>query len=380
MSYEVVFTNARIALPGRVVPGNLVIRGGRIAELEPGGGPVWGSLDCGGDLVMPGMVEIHTDNLEKHVVPRPGVAWPIGSAVLAHDAQVAASGITTVCDAVTIGDIWNDPARTGMLRDMVRALDEASAAGSLRAEHLIHLRAELSHGNLLDGFEQLSTNPRARVVTLMDHTPGQRQFADESVYRRYYQGKTRLGDREMDELLERHRQSQRRHAAPNRARVLEIARARGFVMGSHDDASTAHVDEAAGSGLAFSEFPTTEEAARRARETGLGILVGAPNVVRGSSHSGNVSALGLARLGLVDLLSSDYVPASLVHGMARLHREGGMDLPSAIACVTSNPADLLGLGDRGRIEVGKRADVIRVDDRAEIPVVRAAWRAGERVA
>lgn len=380
MSYEVVFGNARIALADRIVKGNLVIRGSRIAELEPGGAPPWGCIDCGGDLVMPGMVEIHTDNLEKHVAPRPGVKWPLESAVLAHDAQVATAGVTTVCDAITVGDIWNNPARSGLLREMVGAIDAAIDARSLRCDHLLHLRAELSHANLLDSFEGLAENPRVRVVTLMDHTPGQRQFADESVYRRYYQGKAGLGDAEMDALLERHRDAQRRHAAPNRARVLEIVRARGFVAGSHDDACASHVDEAAEAGLCFSEFPTTAEAAHRARDAGLAILLGAPNAVRGGSHSGNVSALDLGREGLVDLLSSDYVPASLIHGVARMHRDSCMPLPQAIATVTSNPARLLGLDDRGTIAVGKRADVIRVDDRGPVPVIRGVWRAGERVA
>ncbi len=138
MSYETILANARIVLPTEVVTGALVIRGGRIAELCAGRGVPYGAVDCGNDLVLPGMIELHTDNLEKHVSPRPGVAWPLAGAVMAHDSQIAAAGITTVCDALTIGDLWGNPARAVALRDLVRALDETATAGALRSEHFVH--------------------------------------------------------------------------------------------------------------------------------------------------------------------------------------------------------------------------------------------------
>jgi alpha-D-ribose 1-methylphosphonate 5-triphosphate diphosphatase len=379
MTAEHVFANARIVRRDGVSAGCVVVRGGVIAEIGEAT-TVAGATDCEGDFIIPGLIELHTDNLEKHVSPRPAVTWPIRAAVLAHDAQIATSGITTVFDAVTIGDIWGNPARVQHLGDMVAALDSASTAGALRAEHLLHLRAELSHANLLDSFESLAANARVRVVSLMDHTPGQRQFADLEIYRRYYQGKNGLSDAAMDALIEKHREAQRRHAAPNRRRVLEIARARGFILGSHDDASAAHVDEAAADGLTFTEFPTTPEAAHAAREHRIDILLGAPNVVRGGSHSGNVSAQRLARDGLIDILSSDYVPASLIHGIFVLNREAGLPLHDAVALASAEPAKLLGLEDRGRIETGRRADLVRVNAADEIPVIRGVWREGTRIA
>lgn len=376
---ELVFTNARIVLRDAVHAGCVVLRDGVIAEIGDRS-TVPAAIDCKGDHLLPGLIELHTDNLEKHVSPRPSVTWPMRAAVLAHDAQIATSGITTVFDAVTIGDIWGNPVRARHLREMVTALDAASISGTLRAEHLLHLRAELSHANLLESFETLAGNPRVRVVSLMDHTPGQRQFADVGMYRRYYQGKNGLSDAAMDALIETHREAQRRHAAPNRARVLAIARARGFAIGSHDDACAAHVEEAAADGVSFTEFPTTPEAARAARAHDVDILLGAPNVVRGGSHSGNVAASSLARDGLIDILSSDYVPASLVHAIFVLNRDAGLTLPAATALASAAPADLLGLDDRGRIEPGCRADLVRVDARDEVPVVRGVWREGQRIA
>lgn len=380
MTEDLVLANARIVAGRGVVHGSLAARNGRIVDIAEGPCRVAAAIDCGGDLVMPGMIELHTDNLERHVSPRPGVMWPLASAVMAHDAQVAAAGITTVCDALTVGDIWGNPARAVALRELVAAIEATSCGGALRATHLVHLRAEVSHGNLLDVFEDLATHPLVRVATLMDHTPGQRQFADVDQYRRYYQGKHGVSDAEMDVVLERHREAQRRNAAPNRARVTAIAHDRGFLVGSHDDACAAHVEEAVACGARFTEFPTTLEAADGARAQGIAILLGAPNVVRGKSHSGNVSALDLARADRIDILSSDYVPASLVHGVLRLHRDGGMGLAAAVATATSTPARLLGLDDRGEIAIGRRADILRVNDRPETPVVRAVWRDGARVA
>jgi alpha-D-ribose 1-methylphosphonate 5-triphosphate diphosphatase len=379
MTMEQVFRNARIVLRDRVHEGCVVVRDGRIVELGERG-VVPGAIDCDGDHLLPGLIELHTDNLEKHVSPRPSVTWPVRAAVLAHDAQVATSGITTVFDAVTVGDIWGNPVRVAHLREMVAAVDAAADARSLRAEHLLHLRAELSHANLLDSFEPLADVARVRVVSLMDHTPGQRQFADVAMYRRYYQGKNGLSDAAMDALIERHRDAQRRYAAPNRGRVLEIARARSFTIGSHDDACAAHVEEAAADGVGFTEFPTTVEAARAARAHRVDILLGAPNVVRGGSHSGNVAAGSLARDGLVDILSSDYVPASLVHGIFVLTRDAGLTLPEATALASAGPAELLGLDDRGRIEPGRRADLVRVRAGDDVPVIRGVWREGERIA
>lgn len=379
MSVEAIFANARIVLRDEVRPGCVVVRDGMVVEIGAGSA-VASAIDCEGDYLIPGLIELHTDNLEKHVSPRSAVTWPIRAAVLAHDAQIATSGITTVFDAVTIGDIWGNPTRAQHLGDMVSALDAASVSGTLRAEHLLHLRAELSHGNLLQSFETLAWNARVQVVSLMDHTPGQRQFADIAMYRRYYQGKNGLSDEAMDALIEKHRAAQQRHAGPNRQRVLEIARERGFTLGSHDDACAAHVDEAAADGLTFTEFPTTPEAARAAREHRIDILLGAPNVVRGGSHSGNVSAGDLARDGLIDILSSDYVPASLVHGIFVLHRDAGLPLPDAVALASAKPADLIGLRDRGRIEPGRRGDLVRVHAEDDIPVIRGVWREGRRVA
>ena len=137
--------------------------------------------------------------------------------------------------------------------------------------------------------------------------------------------------------------------------------------------------EAKADGIRIAEFPTTHEAARAARQHGMSVIMGAPNVVCGGSHSGNVSALDLAAEDLLDGLSSDYAPKSLLHGAFILHDRIGLPLPKAVATVTAHIAAGVGLPDRGELAPGKRADLIRVRWIGDIPVVRSVWREGPQV-
>ena len=380
MNRETVFANARVVTRDSILDGTVRAVDGRIEEIAEGASAVPGAIDFGGDYLLPGFVELHTDNLEKHFSPRPGVSWPAISAVVAHDAQIASSGITTVFDALAIGDLNPDSIRLRHLKRMAEAIEEARSQGVLRAEHMIHLRCEVSHPDVVNIFESYVDDSGVRLVSLMDHTPGQRQFAQLDKYKQYYQGKYGLTDEELEAFIVEKRRSQELYSAPHRSYLVEQCRARGITMASHDDATEAHVDEAIEDGVSIAEFPTTLTAARKASKAGLGVLMGAPNVVLGGSHSGNVSAIDLAQIGVLDILSSDYVPSSMVQGAFRLWTDGAVaSLPAAIATVSANPARAAGLDDRGEIAPGKRADLVRVSVRGETPVVVSAWRAGERI-
>lgn len=380
MTAERVISNARIVLSGEVLKGSLRIRDGLIADLQYGNSGVSSSEDWDGDWLLPGLIELHTDNLEKHFSPRPGVHWPGLPAVLAHDAQVAAAGITTVFDALAIGEVKPGGDRAGQLQAQADAIEEAAERGLLRADHRLHLRCELSTEGITEIFERLAAGDRVRLVSLMDHTPGQRQFAELSKYRQYYQGKYGLNDTEMDEFTERQIANQQRFSAGNRRDIVAACRKRNLSIASHDDATPEHVMQAVSEGASLSEFPTSLEAARAAHSQGLGILMGAPNVVRGGSHSGNISALELARHDLLDCLSSDYVPASLMHAAFLLSHRAGWTIPRAVASVSATPAGMAGLKDRGQISPGLRADIVRVHESAGVPVVREVIREGHRIA
>ena len=377
---EQIFTNAQIVTADRQFLGTMVVRDGVIAALEEGAVATPVATDFNGDYLLPGFVELHTDNLEKHFSPRPGVRWPSSAAVVAHDAQIVAAGITTVFDALSLGDIFEGSQRVKDLRKMVDGIRDAREAGALKADHWLHLRCELSFASVLELYESMMDDPDVRIVSIMDHTPGQRQFVDVDKYRFYYMKKYGLSDAEFEEFLAERRADQAKYSAPHRGAILERAHARGHILASHDDATAEHVAESSANGMVIAEFPTTVEAAQASHELGLSVLMGGPNIVLGGSHSGNVAAQDLAGHGVLDIISSDYVPSCLVHTpFALADADIGFDLPAAINLVSRNPAQVAGLSDRGEIAIGLRADFLRVRKSDELAIVRSAWREGMRI-
>lgn len=371
--------NARVVLEDRVISGGVIVRDGRIGEIVEG--PSASGLDCEGDYVIAGLIELHTDHLEVHYAPRPGVRWETIAAVQAHDGQVATAGITTVFDCLRMGADEDGGFRPGEMRTLADALHEGLAGGRFRADHLIHLRCEVSAADVLDHYEDFRQDPLVHLASLMDHSPGQRQFQTMDQYTLYYKTKRGLSDAAFAAFIARRQEASARYSAKHREAIAADCRARGIALASHDDATIAHVAEAIGHGVRIAEFPTSVEAARASHTAGISVLMGAPNVVRGKSHSGNIAAADLAGLGVLDVLSSDYVPISLIHAPFVLSDANpAVTLAQAIAMVTATPAKSVGLADRGRIAEGLRADLVRVRREEGVPVVKAVWREGRRVA
>ena len=379
---DTVLGNARLVLADRVIEqGWIALANGRIAEFGEGRAPA-GSEDANGDLVMPGLIELHTDHLEAHYVPRPKVFWDATAAVVSYDGQLATCGITTVLDSLRV---WREDGaeevdgRAGVL---AAAISSAREADLLRADHFLHLRCEIPMPDVVEEAKELIGRPDVRLMSLMDHTPGQRQFRDEAKLRDYYRGKNGgKTDAELDVLFERRFAYQQAYAATNMRAIVALAQEYKIPLASHDDTTEENVADAINDRVAVAEFPTTMEAARGLHKAGIDILMGAPNVVRGGSHSGNIAAVDLAREGLLDILSSDYIPSSLLMAALQLPRDvPAIDLASAVRTVTKTPAEAVGLSDRGEIAVGRRADIIRVHIGRGIPVVRSVWREGMRVA
>jgi alpha-D-ribose 1-methylphosphonate 5-triphosphate diphosphatase len=379
---ETVIGNARIVLADRVIDrGWVAITNGRIAEIGDGNAPR-SSEDAGGDLIMPGLIELHTDHLEAHYVPRPKVFWNPVAAVISYDGQLATSGITTVLDSLRV---WREDGaedvdgRAGVLAEAISAAREQDL---LRADHFLHLRCEIPMPDVVEEAKELVGRPDVRLMSLMDHTPGQRQFRDEGKLRDYYRGKgAGMTDAELDVLFEKRFAYQKAYAATNMRAIVTLAHEHGIPLASHDDTTEENVTDAIRDRVSVAEFPTTMEAARGLHQAGIGILMGAPNVVRGGSHSGNIAAVDLAREGLLYILSSDYVPSSLLMGALQLPQYvPAIDLATAVRTVTKTPAEAVGLSDRGEVATGKRADLIRVHVAGDVPVVRAVWREGRRVA
>ena len=373
--------NARIVL-GR--PGDrngyAVVDNGAIAELGEGRAPERG-IDFGGDLLLPGLVELHTDHLEAHYMPRPKVRWDLTAAVISYDAQMATCGITTVLDSLRV---WREPGADdvdGQAGVLSAAIDDARRRKLLRVSHFLHLRCEVPMPDVVEDAAALIDRPDVRLMSLMDHTPGQRQFRDPVKLRDYYRGKSGMSDAELDVVFERRIECQARYAATNNRSLVVLADAHGTTLASHDDTTLEHVEQSIRDGVRVAEFPTTPEAAARLHDAGVRVLMGAPNLVRGGSHSGNVATADLARSGQLDILSSDYVPSSLLMAALRLPQAAAnFDLPAAIRTVTKTPADVVGLSDRGEIAPGKRADLIRVHMDGGDAAVRSVWCEGTRVA
>ncbi|HTV87435.1 MAG TPA: alpha-D-ribose 1-methylphosphonate 5-triphosphate diphosphatase [Stellaceae bacterium] len=376
---ELILTNARIITADSVFDGAVAAADGRITAVDAGPSRAAGAIDLAGDYLLPGLIELHTDNLEKHVGPRPGVRWPMAAALFAHDMQIAGAAITTVFDALTVGEVRDDAVRAQMLHASVAAVVAARRDGVLRAEHFLHLRCKVAHPTVVETAEALLAHPLVRLMSLMDHTPGQRQFASIDKYYEYYQGKFGYSDDEMAAYIAEKTDLNRRFPDPNRRALAALGRRRGLPQATHDDATAAHIAEAIDLGLSIAEFPTTLDDDDAAHRHGLAVVMGAPNVVRGGSHSGNVSARDLAARGQLDILSSDYAPISLLHAAFLLHGEIGLPLPNAVATVTLNPARALGLDDRGAIVPEKRADLVRVRLAGDLPVARQVWQGGERI-
>jgi len=383
MSATTVFSNARMVLADEVVSGALSVAGGRIASIDSGP-TAEGAIDLDGDFLLPGLVEVHTDNFERHLMPRPKVHWAPLPALLAHDAEMAAAGITTVFDALGVGEADPESLRGSTWGSTLAALDACAAQGLLRADHHLHVRCELPAPNTVELFEPFRGHPRLSMISLMDHTPGQRQWENIELARIYYTAKKGWSDSKFEQRVAQAGMLQAEYAQPHRRHFVDYCRTHDIALASHDDTTVAHVEQAHAEGASMSEFPTTLDAARAARRLGLSNIMGGPNVMRGGSHSGNVAASELARHGLLDILSSDYVPGSLLGAVVRLVDEEIVTLPQAVAMVTRTPARAARLLDRGALESGLRADLVQVrvctlSDGARHPVVRGVWREGRRV-
>ena len=379
MTETLILANASVILPNAVVRGAVTLADGKIQAITEGSDVPAGAIDFGGDYLAPGLIELHTDNLERHIEPRPEVDWPHLPALIAHDAELASTGITTVFDAMRVGSIHSGKGRyIDYARKLADELLSARAQGLFKISHFLHLRAEICSETLLEELSRFSPDDRVGIVSLMDHTPGQRQFRDLSALRTYVAKKRGMNDQEFLDHVENLKGLQAKFGEVHEKGAIAEAKRLGAVLASHDDTTTDHVDTSAGNGVGFAEFPTTVEAAEACRKHGIAAMMGAPNLIRGGSHSGNVSAADLAKRDLLDIVSSDYVPAALLMSVFVL-ADIWNDLPKAMATVTANPAKAVGLTDRGVIEVGKRADVIRIRQTSGAAILRGVWSQGQRV-
>lgn len=381
MTQDLILANATLVLPDETVTGSVVVRDGMIAEIDQGANVPAGAEDCQGDYVAPGLIELHTDNLERHMRPRPKVDWPHQAAIVAHDAELASVGITSVFDALRVGSILSngEAGYSKYAREVTSELLAMRDSGALRISHHIHLRAETCSETLVEELDEFGPEDRVGIVSLMDHTPGQRQFTDISKFEAYIRGKHGMDKNGFDTYVGFLKGLYDKLGKKHELATVAAAERFGAVLASHDDTTVEQVETSAAYGIHLAEFPTTVEAAQANRAHGIANIMGGPNLVRGGSHSGNVAAMELAERDLLDIISSDYVPSSLLLGAVMLGNTWG-NMAKGLHTVTAAPAKYTNLQDRGRLAPGLQADMIRFRVTGDVPTLRAAWHKGSRSA
>lgn len=371
----------RAVLADRVVDGaTVVVEDGVITSISEGGPAPAGAVDGRGAFCFPGLVDTHSDGLEKELRPRPGVELPIDFALRSFEGRIRAAGVTTLYHGVGFENSERYDRSVTLANSLCDAVERRAGARGSLVDHRILYRLDARDA---EGFvalrDRLSTRRAAAppLVSFEDHTPGQGQYTDRTAFERYIAGTRGLSDevarKVVDELI-----VERDRLAANRERALpwltsETGAGRIRLI-AHDPATAGDIDDAGTSKASIAEFPTTVDAARLAKEKGLRTVCGAPNVLCGRSHSGNVSAVELIALGLCDGLASDYLPSTLVGAVGVLVDRGACDVAGAVALVTSGPADTVGLDDRGRLAVGQRGDLTVVAIEGSWPTVRAVLR------
>jgi len=352
----------------------VLIEGDTIAALDPASSAGATEMNLAGRTLMPGMVDLHCDAMEKEVEPRPGVHFPLDFACAQADKRNAAAGITTVYHALSFANHELGVRNNAFAAEIARAIHDWHPHALV--DNRIHLRYELTDETAPPVLSALMDAGHAHLLSFMDHSPGQGQFRDVEAYRRYLAKTYKTDERELDDILERKAQAAK--GALGRMEGLAAqARSRGVAIASHDDDSPAKVATVCTLGAVISEFPVNLETAQAARAHGLATLFGAPNILRGKSQSGNMRALDAVLAGVADCLCGDYSPAALLPSVMRLPALAGITLPAAIALVTRNPARAAGLTDRGEIAVGKRADLIAVKHLGGLPQAERVWSGGK---
>lgn len=350
---ETILTNARIICPDREIQGSLVIDDDSIADIVPH--DLSGGIDLNGAFLIPGIIDIHTDYLERELAPRPSAKIPLELALHVMDLRALSCGLTTVCTAARISEEREGPAGSWRGDGLALARSFEEMIPQLRAHHMIHVRWSpnfLPVDHLLD--ELLKLNSIANLV-YNDDTPGQRQFRDIEAQIRQRAARQNISFEEAKQKMDE--RAERARMVNNRMEVKRRLKGR-IPIGSHDDTTVEHVLEAHEAGAALSEMPCTIEAARKAKELGMMVCMGAPNYYRGGSHCGNLACHDAMAENLVDIICSDYHFPSMLACALRMAEEG-MPLHQAMRLFTLNPALHLGLGERtGSIEAGKRADLV----------------------
>ncbi len=375
--------NANIILPERVVKGYILIEGSKISEVIEGSFPRVdytsdrSMIDAKGAYVMAGMIDMHSDAIEKEIQPRPNTLFPIRMAFQELDKKLPASGITTMYHSLSLSDDWG-VRKTDMVIGIIDSINRLKRMCSM-INHKIHLRYELVFLDGISTLENLIREQRIDFMSYMDHTPGQGQFKDVEALKSFTIQSYGRREEEIDAFLDRTKDIQTMIDWAKLVSLAKLAKSKGIGLASHDDDTKEKVDIVLECEGVMSEFPINLETAVYAKSKGIHVCVGAPNIVRGKSHSNNMRAIDAIKYQAADIVCSDYLPSAMLPAIFSLTKEG-IKLTEAVKMATLNPAKALGIDKEvGSVEVGKYADLIIVELHEDYPIVRKTLVGGKIV-
>lgn len=369
--------NCRLILPDMVLErGAVLIEDGIIQAVEPAGANNGQEIDLGGRTLMPGMIDLHCDALEKEAEPRPGVFFPLDFACAQADKRNCAAGITTVFHALSFAHEELGVRNNEIAASVARAVNKWQPHALV--DNRVHCRYEITDETGPAILTELLEEGSMHLISMMDHTPGQGQFKDIAAYRDYLTRTYKKNEQELDDILAQ-KQAAAKGAFTRAKELAASAHAMGIAVASHDDDTAERVATMAMLHADISEFPVTLEAAKAARENGMATIFGAPNILRGQSQSGSMRAIEAIQQNVASCLCADYAPAALIVAVFRIPEQSELDLAAAVKLVTANPAKAARLHDRGEINPGKRADVIEIDFPSGLPQVARVWVKGREI-
>lgn len=375
---DILIKNGNVVTPDEILAGyDVRIDNGRIVEIGAGLAAEDGeTVDAAGAWVAPGLVDVHSDYIEHVTAPRPTSLMDFTLALRVAERELLTHGITTMFHSLSFygsNDFGTNPVRSvGNSRRLIDVI-ETSHESQHQIRHRFHARFEIDNVDRVEELKALIAARKVHLLSFMDHSPGQGQYRDLELYKIILQGYRKLASGEVEAIIA-DRRNRAKIPLETLLEIAALARSQNIALASHDDDTVEKLDVVQALGSTISEFPITLEVAREARRRGLETVAGAPNVLLGGSHSGNLSAAEAVMEDAVDILCSDYYPPSMLHGVFQLHRENGIDLAAAFRLVTLHPARAVGLADElGSVETGKKADLLVIRPLADgFPYVETA--------
>lgn len=369
---ETILRSKNVLINEEFVPADVVIKGEFIERIDKYGKNEV-AVDLGEKKIAPGIVDLHSDAIEKEIEPRPNATFPVELAVAELDKKLSMAGVTTMFHAIGFEE---NPKKKRSIDLAISQIEEINKANDkhLGVDNYVHARFELSCDEAVEPIKEVISKGMVKLVSLMDHSPGQGQFKSLESFKSYYGSYYDLNEEELQKVIDK-------KTNKNEDKINDLiayTKEHNLTLLSHDDDCIEKLDGLLNLGVQISEFPLDLEVAKYAVSKGIATGMGAPNIVRGGSQSGNIAAIELVKEGICKYLCSDYHPTSMLQAVYRMKEDANLDIAKGFSMVTSTPARYANLEDRGEIKEGKRADIIVVDD-THIPKVVLTLKDGDSI-